>query len=74
MIKKILIPCVFITLIGCGQKNAYKVQIMHTAQSGIFVQSETKKIFIDALFKSHPKWSYPAPPGGMLDSMEQALP
>lgn len=63
-----------ITFICSSGKKENSVKITYIAQSGVFIESDTIKIFIDALFRKDPRWGYPAPSQELLDSFERALP
>jgi L-ascorbate metabolism protein UlaG (beta-lactamase superfamily) len=73
-----LIPLfLFISLIiftGGITKKGHSIKITYIAQSGVFIESDTIKIFVDALFKGDPHWGYPAPSKELLDSIENAKP
>lgn len=60
-------------LFSCSSPKKPSVKIHYIAQSGVFIESDSVKICIDALFKADPRWPYPAPSHGLLDSMERAI-
>ncbi len=76
----LFIGLIFIALIYCNEspnesytkndseKNSLKVT--YIAQSGVFVESGSAKVLIDAVFKSDPRWNYPAPSNADLSKME----
>jgi L-ascorbate metabolism protein UlaG (beta-lactamase superfamily) len=70
----IIISLFLIIFICTSAKKENGVKITYIAQSGVFIESDTIKIFIDALFKKDPRWGYPAPSQELLDSIERALP
>lgn len=75
MFKKLLQISVFICLtIGCKTELSIPVEITYIAQSGVFIESGSIKVLIDAVFEGDPRWDYPSPSIGLLDSMQNAVP
>lgn len=63
-----------LALISCAPKEKAKIKITYFAQSGVFIQADTTKIFVDAVFEGDPRWVYPSPSEELLDSIEMAIP